>query len=602
MLTYLRYLAAGLIACGAAAFAQSVNNGQRVFLGVVDGTNAIATRPLKSGTLASLPTTCTQSDQYFAVDAPPGREVFLCYSTNTWIQSTYSQGTGAARPAACSAGQLYFATDAPAGQNLYFCTATNTWTQMKSNVTSVFGRTGAVTGQSGDYTAAQVTNAVDATGHYNDPAWLSLTWGGGRLTGIPSTFVPPAPTSTSLGGLFSASSASHKWVAYIDTTGTQQQTQPACGDLSNAAASCSTDTTNANNIGSGTLPAGRMPAASGDVSRTAGSAAETVVAIQGRAVAGSAPSNGQVLAWNSVAGQYQPTTPSGGGGGSITNFADVFDGSTTTLADGSTVAWSCGSGSGATCTTSWTVPANVYYVLVKAWSGGSGGEGSNGGPSGGAGGNGGGGGGFVDTACPVTPGNSYTVTVGLGGSGSSSFASSGAGGNSGFGSCFTLLGATVPSNGTSLPGYLSGSGKVGWLAWNTGIPNVSSAGACNSTAANTYHAVRMDAGGCGGANMQTAATAGIAGGNGIGGGGAGGGGAYNSATVGAAGTSGLGGAGGAGGAWTSGGGLVACQNGSIPGGGGGGGAAADTNAGSHNAGCSGGAVKCACITRTRRLR
>jgi hypothetical protein len=38
-------------------------------------------------------------------------------------------------------------------------------------------------------------------------------------------------------------------------------TQAACNDLSNAAASCSTDATNASNLASGTLPVGRIPAA-----------------------------------------------------------------------------------------------------------------------------------------------------------------------------------------------------------------------------------------------------------------------------------------------------------------------------------------------------
>lgn len=59
-------------------------------------------------------------------------------------------------------------------------------------VSSIFGRTGAVAAQTGDYTAAQVTNALSQSGSYSDPSWLTLTWAGGRLTGIPSTF-PPSP-------------------------------------------------------------------------------------------------------------------------------------------------------------------------------------------------------------------------------------------------------------------------------------------------------------------------------------------------------------------------------------------------------------------------
>lgn len=44
-------------------------------------------------------------------------------------------------------------------------------------VASVFGRTGAVAAQAGDYTAAQVTGAVSVTGAYADPAWItSLDW------------------------------------------------------------------------------------------------------------------------------------------------------------------------------------------------------------------------------------------------------------------------------------------------------------------------------------------------------------------------------------------------------------------------------------------
>lgn len=49
-------------------------------------------------------------------------------------------------------------------------------------VTSVFGRTGDVVAASGDYTAAQVTNAVSTAGSYSDPAWLT-SLAGSKISG-----------------------------------------------------------------------------------------------------------------------------------------------------------------------------------------------------------------------------------------------------------------------------------------------------------------------------------------------------------------------------------------------------------------------------------
>ena len=73
-------------------------------------------------------------------------------------------GLGASKPATCTVGEQYFATDATAGQNLFGCTAANTWTAESAGgsgaVSSVFGRTGAVTAQTGDYSFSQISGTA----------------------------------------------------------------------------------------------------------------------------------------------------------------------------------------------------------------------------------------------------------------------------------------------------------------------------------------------------------------------------------------------------------------------------------------------------------
>jgi hypothetical protein len=98
---------------------------------------------------------------------------------------------GATLPGSCSAGEFFFNTAAGSGQNIYLCNPNNTWSPVGGGVASVFGRSGAVIGATGDYRAAQVTNAVDQTTSYPNPSWISsLAWG--KLTGLPSTFAPSA--------------------------------------------------------------------------------------------------------------------------------------------------------------------------------------------------------------------------------------------------------------------------------------------------------------------------------------------------------------------------------------------------------------------------
>jgi hypothetical protein len=99
--------------------------------------------------------------------------------------STKPSKAGTNLPATCSLGETFFKTDAQPGQNLYACTATNLWSVQGGSgaVSSVFGRTGLVAPQSGDYTASQVTNAVDRSA------------GNTYTAGARQTFVPGSTTS-----------------------------------------------------------------------------------------------------------------------------------------------------------------------------------------------------------------------------------------------------------------------------------------------------------------------------------------------------------------------------------------------------------------------
>jgi len=95
-------------------------------------------------------------------------------------------GTGPARLAvSATAGQVLTADPA---QPLKV-----KWATPIGAVASVFGRTGTVAAQAGDYTAAQITNAVSTLGSYADPAWLtSIGWA--KVAGAPATFPPAVHT------------------------------------------------------------------------------------------------------------------------------------------------------------------------------------------------------------------------------------------------------------------------------------------------------------------------------------------------------------------------------------------------------------------------
>ena len=116
--------------------------------------------------------------------------------------------------------------------------------------------------------------------------------------------------------------------------------------------------------------------------------------------------------------------------------------------------------------TSWTAPAGVTSVDVEAWGAGAGGDPCD---STTRGGPGGGGGAYSEkVGISVTPGNSYTVTVGIGGDdglNGPDFCNTGsslptAGGDSIFQASTTVLakGGSIPSGSTGGVGGAAASG------------------------------------------------------------------------------------------------------------------------------------------------
>jgi hypothetical protein len=134
--------------------------------GTVDFSGGAHTLPAKVGAGSAKPSTCTVGEQYFATDAAAGQNIFGCTAANTW---TLESGTGGGGGGAISsvfgrtgtvtaqAGD-YTTTQVTEGTNLYFTTAR---ALAAAPVQSLFGRTGAVTAQSGDYTTTQVTEGAN---------------------------------------------------------------------------------------------------------------------------------------------------------------------------------------------------------------------------------------------------------------------------------------------------------------------------------------------------------------------------------------------------------------------------------------------------------
>ena len=178
-----------------------------------------------------------------------------------------------------------------------------------TGVASVFGRSGAVTAQAGDYSFSHVSGVIGTS---------QLPAAGGDLSGSLST-----PTVARMQGRAISSSAPSSGQV-LTWSGTQWAPQAPTGGVLSVFGRTGAVTAQSgdylfNQIG-GTIAAPQLPAAGGDVSGTLNAA--TVTRLQSRAISAAAPASGQVLGWDGTQWTPQTIASGGGGGGGVANAID----------------------------------------------------------------------------------------------------------------------------------------------------------------------------------------------------------------------------------------------------------------------------------------
>jgi len=288
--------------------------------------------------------------------------------------STKPMQTGASLPSTCAVGQFFFLTSAPAGSNLYACNPANNWSLEGNSLTVNAGTTNEVLSSNGstiewlplggDISGAPaaltvnklqgrtVSNTVPANGQVLQWNATANQWQPAPGQAGNSSYAFTSQTSITIPGTVHQFGTANLIVNCYDNSSPPQnveadkvQINPTNYNVTINFSSAQSGYCVVNGAGtasvsggggavvsvfgrigavvseagdysfpqiSGTIASSQLPNAGGDVSGTL--TAATVTGLQNRAVAATAPGNGQALVWNSTASAWQPATVSGSGG------------------------------------------------------------------------------------------------------------------------------------------------------------------------------------------------------------------------------------------------------------------------------------------------
>jgi hypothetical protein len=290
----------------------------------IDFSSAARTRPSKTGTL--VPSVCTIGETFVKTDAAAGKNLYICTATNVWTvqgvevpdptskadQVLTNDGSGFnwqalggdinGRPGAVTVsglgGRKLGSLTPLDGQFLKWNAGTQQWEPTTlAGAMSVFGRTGTITAQTGDYTFAQIAGSVGSSQLPSAGGDLSGTVTGATVVKIQGrTVSSTAPVTGQVMGWDGS-----KWTPQTPASGGVTSLFGRTGAVTGQTGDYSFTQI------SGTVGNSQLPTAGGDLSGAL--SVPTVAGIQNRPVAPAAPAAGQVLAWSGT--QWAPQSVAG---------------------------------------------------------------------------------------------------------------------------------------------------------------------------------------------------------------------------------------------------------------------------------------------------